>query len=401
VKNVVVVVDLQYGSTGKGQIAGTLGRRWRPDTVVCANGPNAGHTYQWFDKLNNSLENAPNYRKVVHTVLPVTAVLPSVRNVLLGPGAVIDIARLFEEISQNVELFRGKRLIIHPNAAIVTQDHRDREKELIGIGSTMKGTAEAVIEKMRRPRQGANIAHTWAAQLQSLSPSLTIKCVVNEDIYNEAIDSSDKLLVEGAQGASLSIHSRFYPHTTSRDVSVSQIWADCRLPCGHDIDLQVVGVCRTYPIRVANRLDKDGNTIGYSGSYYPDQKEIEWSAIGREAELTTVTKLPRRLFTFSTQQILDSVRYNDPTSIALTFCDYLPSHNEQHPDRTFVAKTWPVGPGERLSPDVLSLIRRIEAAADCDVNFLSFGPRDTDVFSISEHAPPPRLSTNLWLPWDK
>lgn len=404
-KDVVMVVDLQYGSTGKGQVAGTIGREWKPDTVVCANGPNAGHTYQWFDGLNNSLENYPNYRKVIHMTLPVTSVLPSVRNILLGPGAVIDIQRLYEEITQNLDLFSGKRLIIHPMASIVTQDHRDREKSFVTIGSTMKGTAEAVIEKMRR-LPGANIARKWAPQLESLTPSLSIKCMVNEQAYNDALDSSEKLLVEGAQGASLSMHSRFYPHTTSRDVGINQIWADCRLPArtsaaawAHQGEVQIVGVCRTYPIRVANRFNEQGTQIGYSGDCYPDQKEITWADIGREPELTTVTRLPRRLFTFSTAQILESVRYNAPTSIALTFCDYLPSHNERHPDIPEGMMPYPVGPGEQLSPCVYHMIRRAEAAAGCPVDFLSFGPKDTDVYNpakIWQH--PGRLSTSFHLP---
>jgi adenylosuccinate synthase len=394
-KAVVMVVDLQFGSTGKGQIAGTVGRVWQPDTVVCANGPNAGHTYKWW-------EEAPGYtkelRKVIHTVTPVTSVLPSVRNILLGPGAVIDISKLHEEVQAGHPYFNDKQLIIHPNASIVTQDHRDREKNFIGIGSTMKGTAEAVIEKMRR-LPGANIARHWASQLENLLAHAGLRVYVDESAYNAAIDSSRKLLVEGAQGSSLSMHSRFYPHTTSRDVSINQIWADCRLPAVtnssfQDSDIQIIGVCRTYPIRVANRVNEQGDIIGYSGSCYPDQKEITWDSIGREAELTTVTKLPRRLFTFSTQQILEAVRFNAPTSIALTFCDYLASHNEDHPEIPEGMVTFPVNVGAQISPCVMSYIRRLEAAATCNVDFVSFGPTDADIYSPDAN----RLG-NLYLPW--
>lgn len=405
-RDVTMVVDLQFGSTGKGQVAGTIGRRWQADTAVCANGPNAGHTYLWADGHDESDVDGISYRKVVHTVMPVCAVLPSVRNVLLGPGAVIDIARLFEEITQNADLFHGKRLIIHPNAAVVTQEHREREKSLITVGSTMKGTAEAVIEKMRRT-PGANIARHWTTHLQSLTPSLSMKVVVSEEEYDKALDSSVKLMVEGAQGSSLSMHSRFYPHTTSRDVSVNQIWADCRLPArteaatwAHNGTVEIVGVARTYPIRVANRINEAGIQVGYSGDCYPDQKEISWADIGRQPELTTVTKLPRRLFTFSTAQILEAARFNAPTSIALTFCDYLASHNEHHPDIPEGMMPYQVGFGERTSPCVDSYIHRIEAAANCPVHFLSYGPRDSDLYTLNPHRPPLRLSTSFNLPWE-
>lgn len=399
-KDVIIVVDLQFGSTGKGQIAGTIGRKWQPDTVVCANGPNAGHTYKWWEG-----RNPESLRQIVHTVTPVTGVLPSVRNILLGPGAVIDMTRLSDEVSASMDYFDGKNLIIHPNASIVQQRHRDREKDFVGIGSTMKGTAEAVIEKMRR-LPGASIARNWALQLRNMFPHVNLTVSVDESDYNAALDSSQKLLVEGAQGASLSMHSRFYPHCTSRDVSVNQIWADCRLPArtsaaawAHNGEVQIVGVCRTYPIRVANRFNETGDMTGFSGGAYPDQHEIKWEQIGREAELTTVTKLPRRLFTFSTQQILEGTRYNAPTSIALTFCDYLPSHNAEHPDIPEGMMPYPVGPGEPLSPDVFYMIKRIETAAGCPVDFLSFGSTDTDVYNpTSLWNERGRLSTEFRLP---
>lgn len=399
-----MVVDLQFGSTGKGQIAGTIGRKWQPDTVVCANGPNAGHTYRWCESGRHA-GDLERLNTIVHTVTPVTGVLPSVRNILLGPGAVIDMTRLSDEVSASMDYFNGKNLIIHPNASIVQQEHRDREKNFVGIGSTMKGTAEAVIEKMRR-LPGANIARHWASQLENMFPHIDLTVYVNEEAYNAALDSSKKLLVEGAQGAGLSMHSRFYPHCTSRDVSVNQIWADCRLPArtqsqrwAHEGEVQIIGVARTYPIRVANRLNEQGDIIGYSGSCYPDQHEIPWTAIGREPELTTVTKLPRRLFSFSTQQIIESCRYNGPTSIALTFCDYLPCHNENHPEIPEGMMTYPVGPGEKISPDVYHMIKRIEMAAGCPVDFLSFGSTDADIYNPTQlYYQQGRLSTEFRLP---
>lgn len=398
-RDVVIVVDLQFGSTGKGQIAGTLGRKWQPDTVVCANGPNAGHTYCWTEDGHT--------RKIMHTVMPVCAVLPTVRNILLGPGAVVDLERLRQEVLEAGVLLVGKRLIVHPNASIVTQEHRDWEKQFVRIGSTMKGTAEAVIAKMRR-LDGADIARHWALGLESACKygPMGFRAVVDEQEYNAALDSSEKLMVEGAQGASLSMHSRFYPHCTSRDVSVNQIWADCRLPArtpsqpwAQNGEVQIVGVCRTYPIRVANRYDAAGNQIGTSGGCYDDQREITWANIGREPELTTVTKLPRRLFTFSTKQIVESCRYNGPTSIALTFCDYLPCHNEQHPDIPEGMMPYPQGPGEKISPDVYHMIKRIEMAAGCPVQFLSFGPTDTDIYNPTQlWYEQGRLSTEFRLP---
>lgn len=390
-RDVVVIVDLQFGSTGKGQIAGTLGRLWGVDTAVCANGPNAGHTYTWVDGFSDA--DGPIHNRVIHTVLPVAAVLPTVRNILLGPGAVIDIERLATEIRRagDMGLLSQKRLIIHPNAAIVSQRHRDAEKPLVAIGSTMKGTAEAVIEKMRRNDFSAPIAKFHSVSIHELlerdCAAAHLDYVISYAEYDLAIDSSEKLLVEGAQGHSLSMHSQFYPHCTSRDVSGSQLWADCRLPLDKKARVHTLGVCRTFPIRVANRLNAQGQQVGYSGDCYDDQKELDWPQIEREPELTTVTKLPRRVFTFSTKQIIEAVRFNAPTSIALTFCDYLCKEIER-----------PGGVGEGFNAPVASLIRRIEAAADCPVSLLGYGPLDRDLYSRSGLADP--LLLNLRLPWE-
>lgn len=380
-KNVLMVVDLQFGSTGKGQLAGTVGRAWGADTAVCANGPNAGHTYKW---VVDDVET-PAVIKVVHTVMPVGAVLPSVRNILIGPGAVLDLERLRVEIETSPLELNGKSLIIHPNAMLVQPRHVDGEKELMRIGSTMKGTAEAMIEKIRRPPNAAtanNLRITIGNYLDLALSRANMSLSIDRGRYDWAVDSSLKLMVEGAQGHSLSIHSQFYPYTTSRDVSVNQIWADCHLPTRVD-SMRVLGVCRTYPIRVASRKNEIGETVGYSGGYYDDQGEIPWCEIEREPELTTVTKLPRRLFTFSTEQIIEAARFNGPTDIALTFCDYVADVQGRNGETKA-----PVGPGKPLSPGVMSYIRRIEAAAGCKVWYLSYGPTDLDVYGINRDSSP-------------
>ena len=61
---------------------------------------------------------------------------------------------------------------------------------------------------------------------------------------------------------------------------------------------------------------------GTSGACYDDQKEIEWTDIGQEPELTTVTKKVRRLFTFSHQQMKDAMWECAPNKLFLNFVNY-------------------------------------------------------------------------------
>ncbi|MGL5178493.1 MAG: adenylosuccinate synthetase, partial [Aeromonas veronii] len=84
-----LVMDFQYGSTGKGLIAGWLAQRGDYDTVVCAFATNAGHTYV-------------NKTEGIHLMtqqLPTAAVVSkTVKHILLGPGSLIHAQTLINEI---------------------------------------------------------------------------------------------------------------------------------------------------------------------------------------------------------------------------------------------------------------------------------------------------------------
>jgi adenylosuccinate synthase len=368
--NVVVVQGMQFGSEAKGSIAGLIAKEWGPDTVVCANHPNAGHTF--IDEEGN---------KFVHRILPIGAQSNSVKFILIGPGAVIDLVALVSELQNlaHLGLLAGKTLCIHPNAAVLLVQHAEAEKRLVTIGSTMKGSMEAVVNKMRRPADPLerNTVDSISRFTHMLAPLYEpgfrdFRISLYDDVYDRAIDASHKLLVEGAQGFSLGIHGPFYPYGTSRDVSTHQVLADCRIPHLSPTSLTVVGVARTYPIRVANRFDETGKQIGTSGPHYPDQEELAWkNDLNREPELTTVTKLPRRVFTFSYEQIRESARVMGVDYIALTFCDYL-----------FKDHGLEVRESGALSDRLMVDIDKIEEMCDYDsvVKLVSFGPGYKDMY---------------------
>lgn len=305
-----LVIDLQYGSTGKGLIVGYLAEKYKYDTVITAWAPNAGHTY-----INRQ------HRKFVHTHLANGVVSPYLRRILLGPGSLINPKQLLAEIEACGDLLGSRvQIAIHPHAAVVTDRHIEEEAgPMTKIGSTKKGVGAAMIQRIRRNPDDLNVASDCIA----LFPY-----VVTTAEYAHLIDHSDMVLVEGAQGFGLSMYHGFYPYTTSRDVSVWQIMADCGIPRSKARHLNVIGTARTYPIRVANRFDDQGVQVGYSGPVYDDQCEIQFEDIGQKTELTTVTKLPRRLFTFSAKQIQDAIRYNAPSMVFLNFVNYVRSEAE-------------------------------------------------------------------------
>lgn len=360
-KHITAVIDLQFGSTGKGQVAGTIAHHWKADTVVTAWGPNAGHTFR-----HENFEG-------VSRMLASSAIAYSINHILIGPGSVVDIDMLAQEIEDRAHWLQGKVLIIHPQAAILEKKDAEAERVLVRIGSTMKGTAEALIRKIRREESAvAAWQGIHMGKLIEACREAKMLLYVSSPMYDEVIDKSKKIIVEGAQGYSLGIHTDFYPRTTGRDVSTAQLFADCRLPFPNNETspwprVHVVGVCRTFPIRVANR--QVGDQEYSSGGHYPDQHEMQWSQLGRDAELTTVTKLPRRIFSFSYEQIRQAVRVCNPSHLALTFCDYLPAK---------------AAPG--FADDLEERINR-------PVSFLSFGPKSSDIMRRTRLGITPLLKT--------
>lgn len=338
--NIDMVMDFQYGSTGKGLIAGWLATRNEYDTAVCSFATNAGHTY------------IGSRGFVMTQQLPTAIVGPTVKNILIGPGAAIHTNTLIGEIVRYGHLLEGKRLMIHPQAAIVEDYHATQEVAdgRTTMGSTGKGVGEAYIERIRR-RPDNNTAKVRLAGTSLES------CVLSESEYRDVIEASQSMIVEGAQGFSLSMYHGQYPYTTSRDVTPWQIAADCGLPYRAAPYVKVIGTLRTFPIRVNNR---DGS----SGPCYPDQKEITWDELGIEPELTTVTKLPRRIFTFSEMQLAEAMfhcgGYWD-TRLFLNFANYLPNEDA-----------------------VQALIKRIEAPKHLalnppHVNWIGYGPTDGEI----------------------
>jgi len=353
-KKATLICDMQFGSTGKGLIAGYLAERDQPDVVITAWSMNAGHTYI----------NAEG-REFIHCMLANGIVSPKLHTVLIGPGSQIGINRLFDEADATRDLLRGVQILIHPNACVISDRHIEQEAgPMTKIGSTKKGCGAALIEKIQRNPDGEAIT---AGQIASIITEMASETSLNigvttHDNYCAVIERATRIQVEGAQGYSLGINSGFYPYTTSRECTPAQIASDCLLPI-QMID-KVVGTMRTYPIRVANRYDEQGEMIGWSGPCYPDQEETTFDAIGRPTEMTTVTKLPRRLFTFSEQQSLEALRTVRPDEVVMGFANYA----EESEYRRICSLVNKQAAALGLSPNV--------------VRYATWGPKSTDIEEI-------------------
>lgn len=320
-QEVTAVVDLQFGSTGKGLAAGWYGDLNKPDTIITAWMPNAGHTYV----------NA-NQFKMIHTMLANGVVSKKLKRVLIAPATVLNVDALMDELFKTREQYgNAYEICVHENASILQERHSLMEKEKITkIGSTQKGSGAAVIEKiMRNPSKPLTAGQVYGRGFVSslLDGSVVVRVITHRE-YKAYIEEAEHILMEGAQGYSLGIHSGFYPYTTSRECTVSQLCSDC-LISPYRVD-KVYGVARFHPIRVANRTNNQKWITGWSGNHYDDQREISFEEIGQPTEYTTVTKLPRRLFTWSDEQYKEAIIANGASKmrVFLNFANYLTTREE-------------------------------------------------------------------------
>lgn len=293
------VVDGQFGSTGKGLAVGALAEVYgdRAINVTTSAGPNSGHT-SYFGSEPHVLTQLPTFavqKALRHPTRTVTATM--------NAGSVVVPSKLIEE----VERYPNLKVLVHPAAAIVTEQAKEIEAELKkSIGSTGKGTGGALALKALRQ----NGAVAWQAREVLKHAQITVTAP------NPNTADTMPSLIEVSQGFSLGINQGFFPYCTSRECTVLQGLSDAEIhPNNYGGCMMVV---RTYPIRVG----------GNSGPGYPDQEEITWADLGVKPERTTVTNKERRVFTWSPLQYWAALEANRPEIVFVNFVNYLKNENE-------------------------------------------------------------------------
>lgn len=302
-----VLVDGQFGSTGKGALAAWLAHqakkvKWNCDAVLSNAGPNSGHTFYHEDE-KHVLKQLPTFAVASH-------LLGNTIPVYLTAGAIIDPDILRKEAEKYPEI----PIYVHDCAAVIRPEEKEAEHSgpIKYVAGTRSGTGAAIARKVLREHDAVWGGHgAWHGMAKNVFD------------YSTAFNwTANRLFVEVSQGFSLGLNeSRFYPKTTSRECTVSQALSDARLPPA--AVSRTYMTLRTYPIRV-------GNVDGYSsGGCYPDQEETTWEKLGQEAELTTVTQRVRRVFTFSEIQAIEALNANAPDFVFLNFMNYLTDVGER------------------------------------------------------------------------
>jgi len=348
---ITVVLDGGAGSSAKGSRGAYVWKHFKQDHTKSA--------------VNTFMENAAHTiihddgREFVHQCLSSITSLNDYEEQYLSPGCVFATRTFLNEIDKYH--FNPDKIKIHPNCAIVSDTDVDYEKGLVDfdgnkkqnrdcinlkIGSTLHGVGSSRARRLLR-REDAIIA-------KDISGLESYLINTQEKIINRLING-ESILGEIAQGWQLSLYSKFWPKTTSRNCSVAAFLDDSMLPpwtVG-----PIILNYRSFPIRVnSNKYTnkKTGEILtwdkwqqtpemdreiikGDSGGCYNDQEEITWEEISKQcgeditkdpAILTSLSKLPRRVYTFSKENLFESMIYNntgDDIYLSINFMNFVDS----------------------------------------------------------------------------
>ncbi len=329
-----VIVGGQFGSEGKGQIAAHISPEY--DCLMRVGGPNAGHTV--FEKP---------FKHVFH-LLPSGSYRAANAKLLIGPGAVLNLDKILEEIRT---FGIGKdRLVIDENAVIISSKDIEAETQIKeNISSTAQGVGVATAGNILARLLGDD-KHKAKNFVKELRPFLGSTHNELEKLFNEG----KRVLLEGTQGTTLSLQHGIYPYVTSRDTTASGCLSEAGISPRRV--RKIIMVTRTYPIRVG----------GNSGPFLSNELTMEEISkrsgkdleVLKKTEITTTTKKDRRIAEFSWSLFRKSCELNSPTDIALTFTDYISVKNEK-------ARRY-----HNLTEDTRRFIEEIESCAGVKVSLI-------------------------------
>ena len=329
-----VVLGAQWGDEGKGKAIDQLANHstW---TVRFQGGNNAGHTIVLGDttlKLHQ-IPSGVSYERC---------------NLVLGDGMVIDPWVLEEDLDKwhalTGERPEGKRLFISERASIILPFHRlyDGADRVVGttgrgIGPTYRDRIERVGIRFADLKGIVNDAEAVRAQAERMNKQLATVGVdegidagtLQSDLrwilerYSDAIRptglmvdlalrNSERVLLEGAQGAMLDIDQGTYPFVTSSVTSRANATHGAGIHPGH-VD-QCFGITKAYTTRVGN-------------GPFPSELSLEggpgmhMAQVGNE--YGTTTGRPRRTGWLDMVALRESNRINGYTGLVVTKLDVL------------------------------------------------------------------------------
>jgi len=315
---VKLVLGLQHGDEGKGRIVDDIAEYWADVVVRFQGGGNAGHTV--YDRKGN---------KYVTHILPVGVLARKNNNHsmkrhitnIIARGCVLNIVDLYDEIKSFNNELTNKDLQISGYCPLIEPTHilADRLKYQGKLGTTARGIGPAYSDFYARdsilfkdliedPQSSlfkmqdnffkfqtdlAQNGHVYPLLSDSHNEMLNrnfaffndwidnfdekvdyIKqfLISNERLIEQYAEAGKNILLEGAQGCGLSIHSNNYPDVTSSAPTVGGALNSTGL--NHRQIDEVIGVIKAYKTKVGTGdfpsicNDLDGEVLAKFGNEF-------------------------------------------------------------------------------------------------------------------------------------
>ena len=329
-----ILLGLQWGDEGKGKIVDVLA----PEYQVVARfqgGPNAGHTLE-FDGKKHVLHQIPSgiFRE------------DSIN--IIGNGVVLDPIIFRKEIDglAAYQIDFKKNLFISKKASLIIPSHRlldaasEKSKGESKIGSTLKGIGPTYSDKIAR--QGLRLGDILSPNFRKKYDELVAKhkqilsfyeyeydlteaetdffsaveflkgfnLVDSEYTINQALQSGQKILAEGAQGSLLDIDFGSYPFVTSSSTTAAGVSSG--LGVAPQKIKEVYGIFKAYCTRVG------------SGPFPTELLEETGERMRQEGrEFGSTTGRPRRCGWMDLPALKYSVMLNGVTQLIMMKADVL------------------------------------------------------------------------------
>ncbi len=399
---ITFLLDAPAGSSGKGKLAAFVTKHAdNVKFLVTSNSLNASHTV--IDTINGkdynvvfkALPSGSLYHEKLEKVFITSGAIFDIPS-LLKEIEIIGIPREKVRISPRAGIATEIDAAYERGECDLDGNyHTERQAGTLKTGTTASGSGAVLAKKVLR--------HKTLKTANDFPEIADMIGIVEEEILDLIALDKSGLFEIGQGFPLSNNYWRFAPHTTSRNVTVSAALNDAFLPpsiVGNVVintrtfpirinskkyisKVSVIPVTKLIGVdhadlnwEVACRkleemgfgveklsMDRTPNTItalagkfltweevqsgifeyevmdSYSGDWYPDQEEITWEDIERDASIqipqvvknTTLTKLPRRVATFSKINLDEAIKYNQTNHfiyISVNFINFVDGEME-------------------------------------------------------------------------
>ena len=285
---VKLVLGLQHGDEGKGRVVDDIAEFWADVVVRFQGGGNAGHTV--YDRKGN---------KYVTHILPVGVVIKqcsqhiSRRHItnIISRGCVVNIVDLYNEIKGLNTCLDYEDLKISGYCPLIEPTHilLDRLKYQGKLGTTARGIGPAYSSFYARDsilikdlvedtekclikiqdnffnfqtdiaqngtdgqiiNDNFSFFNNWTENFKTIADEIKKFVMKDESLIVDLYNQGKNILLEGAQGSGLNIHSNNYPDVTSSAPTVGGALNSTGL--NHKQIDEVIGVLKAYKTKVGS-----------------------------------------------------------------------------------------------------------------------------------------------------